>query len=69
MTQSFKQGDRVISTFDGLYSGLPRTIIMRSVIQQENNESRYIIELDIGKRIVLWAANIDYYSYPQDINS
>ena len=42
---------------------------MRSVIQQENNESRYIIELDIGKRIVLWAANIDYYSYPQDINS
>ena len=66
--QSFKPGDRVTSTFDGLYAGLPATIISRSLIQQVNDEPRYIIELDIGKRIVLCESNIAYYSYPQDIN-
>lgn len=64
----FKPGDRVTSTFNGLYSGLPGTIIMRSVIQQ-GDKDRYIIELDSGKRIVLWETQIDYYSYPQDKNN
>lgn len=66
--QSFKTGDRVTSTFDGLYKGLPGTIISRSLIQQ-GEHARYIIELDVGKRIVLWDRNIEYYSYPQDINN
>ncbi|MDT2472073.1 hypothetical protein P7D68_17870 [Enterococcus avium] len=65
---SFKPGDRVTSTFSGLYSGLPGTIIMRSVIQQ-GNKDRYIIEFDSGKRIVLWETQIDNYSYPQDKNN
>lgn len=51
-----------------MYSGLPDTIINRSMIQQGENV-RYTIEPDIGKRIVLWAANIDYYSYPQEKRS
>lgn len=66
--QSFKPGDRVMSTLDGYHSGLPGTIIMRSVIQQ-GEMGRFIIELDNGKRIVLWETQIDYYSYPQDKNN
>lgn len=64
----FKKGDRVTSTFNGLYSGLPGTIIMRSVIHQ-GDKGRYIIELDNGERIVLWETQIDYYSYPQEENN
>ncbi len=63
----FKSGDRVTRTFNGLYSGLPGTIIMCSVIQQ-GEKDRYIIELDSGKRIVLWERQIEYFSYPQDKN-
>ena len=54
----FKSGDRVTRTFNGLYSGLPGTIIMCSVIQQ-GEKDRYIIELDSGKRIVLWETQIE----------
>lgn len=57
--QSFKRGDRVTSTFEGLCFGLSGTIIRRSHIQQENsNSKRYIIEFDNGKRLVLWGANV-----------
>ncbi len=66
--ESFQPGDRVMSTIDGLYSGLPGTIIMRSPIQQ-GDKARYILALDNGLRIVLWETQIDFYSYPQDKNN
>lgn len=52
-----KPGDRVCSTVGGLYMGQPGTIIGASQIQY-NLDKRYIIELDIGKRIVLAASRI-----------
>lgn len=55
--QSFQSGDRVTSTFDGLYLGIPGTIINRSVIQQ-GNTTRYIVEFDNGKRLALWETNL-----------
>jgi hypothetical protein len=54
---TFRKGERVTSKVAGYYMGQPGTIIGESQIQY-NLDKRYIIELDIGKRIVLAASRI-----------
>ncbi len=53
----FQAGDRVTSTFAGLCSGLPGTIIKRSMIQQ-GKSSRYIVKFDNGKSLALWETDL-----------
>ena len=48
----FKPGDRVCSTVGGLYMGLPGTIKDRAQMQY-GIFTRWIVELDNGKRLVL----------------
>ena len=55
---TFRKGDRVKSKVAGFYMGIPGTIIGTSQIQY-NLDKRYIIELDIGKRIVLAASRLE----------
>ena len=55
---TFRKGDRVKSKVAGYYMGQPGTIIGESQIQY-NLDKRYIIELDIGKRIVLAASRLE----------
>ena len=52
---TLRKGERVTSKVAGYYMGQPGTIIGESQIQY-NLDKRYIIELDIGKRIVLAAS-------------
>lgn len=54
---TFRKGDRVKSNVAGFYMGQPGTIIDKSQLQI-NMDCRYIIELDIGKRIILPASRI-----------
>jgi hypothetical protein len=54
---TFRKGERVTSKVAGYYMGQPGTIIGESQIQY-NLDKRYIIELDIGKRITLPASRI-----------
>lgn len=55
--ENYKYGERVESIICGYYGGLPGRIIGPAQLQYENF-TRYVIELDIGKTIVLSARYI-----------
>lgn len=63
--ETFSRGDRVCSRVAGYYMGEPGTVVRKAQMQW-SLDTRYVIELDIGKQITLAASKIDYYSYPQD---
>lgn len=52
MTKIFSPGTKVMSNAAGCYMGSLGTIINRASIQY-NMDIRYVIQLDLGKRIVL----------------
>lgn len=53
----FKPGDRVCSNVSGFYMGIPGTVT-RKAQAQYCRSIRYVIELDIGKVIILEAIKI-----------
>lgn len=50
--KDYKKGDRVASTSMGYYAGVAGTVV-RKAQGQHNMITRYVVELDIGKRIIL----------------
>lgn len=56
--KTFTKGDRVCSVVMGFYSGVPGTIVEASKVQY-SMDKEYIVELDIGKRIVLAASRLE----------
>lgn len=58
MKEHYEYGERVASNICGYYGGLPGRIIEPAQLQYESF-TRYVIELDIGKTIVLSARYIE----------
>lgn len=53
----YSQGDKVVSNLSGYYMGAKGTVQGKAQVQV-NMDTRYNIELDIGKRITLKASAI-----------